>query len=102
MKTHIFLTVSAALCAAAALPAAADRNLARSKGCITCHDTNTKIVGPSFKEISGKYKGEKDAPAQVSASILKGSKGKWGAIEMPPNKVTDAEAKQLAEWILSL
>jgi len=28
--------------------------------------------------------------------------GKWGPIPMPPNPVTDDEAKQLAEWIMSL
>jgi cytochrome c len=101
MKTRIFLAVSAALVTAAALPAAADRNMARAKGCLACHDVDTRIVGPSFKEIAGKYKGEKEAPAQLVASIVKGSKGKWGAIEMPPNKVTEDEAKKLAEFILS-
>jgi cytochrome c len=96
-----FLAASVAVLAAAAFPAAADRTFARSQGCLACHDTDTRIVGPSFKEIAAKYKGEKDGAAQMVASILKGSKGKWGGTEMPPNKVADEDAKKLAEWILS-
>ncbi len=102
MKTRIFLALSAALFTAASLPALADRSLAMSKGCIACHDVDKKVVGPVFKEVARKYKGNKDASAQVATSILKGSKGKWGDVEMPPNAVKDAEAKKLADWILSL
>lgn len=97
----ISLAVAAALVTGASLPATADRSFARAKGCLACHDVDTKIVGPSFKEIAGKYKGEKEAPAQLATSVVKGSKGKWGAIEMPPNQVSEADAKKLVDWILS-
>ena len=38
----------------------------------------------------------------MATSIVKGSTGKWGQIPMPPNKVTEEEAKKLAGWILGL
>jgi len=82
--------------------ASADEALAKAKGCTACHDVTKKLVGPPYKEVAKKYKADKDAPAAMAASVLKGSQGKWGPIPMPPNKVTDDEAKKLVAWILTL
>lgn len=86
----------------ASLPAFADEALAKAKGCTACHDVKKKLVGPPYAEVAKKYKGDAKALDTMVASILKGSTGKWGPIPMPPNKVTDAEAKKLAAWVLSL
>ena len=43
-----------------------------------------------------------DVADHIIASIKNGSTGNWGPIPMPPNAVSDDEAAQLAEWILSL
>ena len=97
---------SIAFAAAAALlasaPAAADEKLAQAKGCTACHDVQKKVVGPAYKDVAKKYKAEKDGQATMVGSILKGSQGKYGQVPMPPNKVTDDEAKKLAAWILAL
>jgi len=90
-----------ALLGLAAWPAAADEKLAAAKGCTACHAVGKRIVGPDYVEVAKKYKGDTEAGAKLSASILKGSTGKWGPIPMPPNKVTDDEAKLLAAWVLS-
>ncbi|MEO5677702.1 MAG: c-type cytochrome [Usitatibacter sp.] len=100
MKTAA-LAASIALAAAAA-PAAANEAMARAKGCTACHDVKKKVVGPAYADVAKKYKGAADAPATMVGSILKGSTGKYGPIPMPPNKVTDDEAKKLAAWILAL
>ena len=92
----------AALMLLAAAPALADEALAKAKGCTACHSITGKLVGPAYKEVAKKYKPDKDAAATMVTSVLNGSSGKWGAIPMPPNKVSEAEAKQLAAWILSL
>ena len=86
----------------AAAPAAADEALAKGKGCMACHDVKKKLVGPAYKDVGKKYKAEKDGNATMVASILKGSQGKWGPIPMPPNKVSEEEAKALAAWIAGL
>lgn len=86
----------------AAAPAFADEALAKGKGCTACHDVKKKLVGPPYAEVAKKYKADAKGAETMVASILKGSQGKWGPIPMPPNKVTEAEAKQLAAWILSL
>ncbi len=72
--------------------------LAQQKGCFACHDVSVKKVGPAFKDIAAKGK----KVEELAASIKKGSSGKWGPIPMPPQNVSDEEAKKLAEWILSV
>ena len=101
MRKAIALAAGLALLAAAA-PAAADEALAKGKGCTACHDVKKKLVGPAYADVAKKYKADKGGQATMVASILKGSTGKWGPIPMPPNKVTEDEAKKLAAWILTL
>ena len=98
---RLAIAASAALLAAA-LPAAADEALARTKGCTACHDVKKKLVGPAYADVAKKHAGQANASTDLAASVLKGSQGKWGPIPMPPNKVTEDEAKKLAAWILSL
>jgi cytochrome c551/c552 len=75
---------------------------AKAKGCFACHDVNAKKVGPAFKDVAKKYAGKPDAVAHLSERIKKGGVGEWGNVPMPPQNVTDEEAKKLAEWVLSL
>jgi len=96
---------SMALAATATLataPAHANPDLAKAKNCMACHAAATRLVGPSFKDIAAKYKGQKDAEALLATKVLKGGAGVWGPIPMPANpQVSDAEAKTLVKWILA-
>lgn len=100
MKTAVVLTALAA--SLVALPAAASVELATKSKCMACHQVDKKALGPSFKEVAAKYKGDKAAEAMLAESIVKGVKGKWGKIPMPPQKVAPADAQVLAKWILTL
>ena len=64
-------------------------------------DLDKKLVGPAYKDVAAKYKGDKNAPAMLAAKVKAGGKGTWGQIPMPPNNVTDDEAKKLVAWVLS-
>lgn len=77
--------------------------LASKFGCSPgCHNPTIKIVGPPFTEIAAKYRTDADALKKIDEQIHKGGSGKWGPVIMPPfPQVTDAEAKVLANWILS-
>jgi cytochrome c len=102
MNRNILIT-AVALAVSATAPAFADEALAKAKGCTACHAIDKKLVGPAYKDVAAKYKADKaGAQAALTTSVLKGSQGKWGAIPMPPNKVTDDEAKKLVAWVLSL
>ena len=77
--------------------------LAKSKNCMACHAIDKKVVGPAYKDVAKKFAGQKDAVDVLSNAILKGSKGVWGPVPMPPNaQVSEAEAKTLATWVMSL
>ena len=96
------LLVSAGL-AASAGNALAQEALAKQYNCLTCHSVDKKIIGPAYKDVAAKYKGDKGAEARLIAKVKNGGSGNWGAIPMPPNSsVPDADVKKLVEWVLSL
>lgn len=98
----ILLPFIALVAVASIQTASADEALFKSKPCVACHTIDTKVVGPSLKEVSAKYADEEGYAATLASHIKNGSSGTWGPIPMPPNPVTDEEATQLAEWILTL
>lgn len=81
----------------------ANEELAKSSGCMNCHNVDAKLVGPALKEVAAKYAGEDGAAEMLAGKIKNGSSGVWGQIPMPPNPaVSDENALKLAEWVLSL
>lgn len=81
----------------------ANPELAQKKNCLACHAVDAKRVGPAYKDIATKYADNKDAVAVLSAKVIKGGAGSWGVVPMPANpQVSEAEAKTLVQWILSL
>ena len=96
------LLIMAAMAAISA-PALADEALAKSKNCMACHAVDKKLVGPAYKEVAKKYAGDAKAVDMLATKIVKGGSGVWGAIPMPANtQVSEADAKKLAAWILSM
>ncbi|AVR95590.1 c-type cytochrome [Pseudoduganella armeniaca] len=87
--------------AASAAHAATPEELAKSKNCMACHAVATKLVGPAYKDVAAKYKGQKDAEDKLVQKVMKGGAGVWGPVPMPPNAVSDAEAHTLVKWILA-
>lgn len=69
-----------ALIAAVAVsaPALANQELAQKKNCLACHTVDKKVVGPAYKEVAAKYKGDKAALAKLAEKIQKGGVGVWG------------------------
>jgi cytochrome c len=98
----VLLTLGAAVAALCALPAWANPELAQKKNCLACHTVDKKLIGPAYKDVAAKYAGQKDAADKLAQKILKGGTGVWGVIPMPANpQVNEAEAKQLAAWVLT-
>lgn len=96
------LIVAAALLAVSG-SAMADQALAQKKYCLSCHQVEKKVVGPAFKDVANKYKGDAKAAEHLANVIQKGGKGVWGTAPMPPQtSVKPEEAAALAKWVLSL
>jgi cytochrome c len=102
MKKVLIGTVAASVLLLAGV-VQANADLAKNSGCLNCHNVDTKLVGPSLKDIAAKYADKEDASAYLTDKILKGSNGVWGPIPMPPNTTVSPEnAKVLADFILTL
>jgi len=102
MKSMLALAAVAAATLAAS-PAFANADLAQKKNCMACHAVDKKLVGPAYKDVAAKYAGQKDAVDKLTQKVLKGGSGVWGPVPMPANtQVSEAEAKQLVQWVLSL
>jgi cytochrome c len=81
----------------------ADLALATSKNCMACHATDKKLVGPALKDVAARYAGDKTAADKLATKIQKGGAGVWGPVPMPANtQVSDADAKKLATWVLTI
>jgi cytochrome c len=90
-------------CGLATGGALANPELAQKKNCLACHAVDAKRVGPAYKDVAAKYADNKDAVAVLSAKVIKGGSGSWGVVPMPANpQISEAEAKTLVQWILSL
>ncbi len=99
------------IAAAGALMLAAQANaadpaeaLAQKSGCLACHSVSQKVLGPSYKDIAAKYKGDKSAEAKLVDKVKKGGSGVWGPIPMPANspQVKDEDIKTIVQWILKM
>ena len=84
------------------MPAWASPELAQKKNCMACHAVDKKVIGPAYKDVAAKYAGRPDAVAALAQKVMKGGSGVWGPVPMPANpQVSEAEARQLVQWILS-
>ncbi len=82
--------------------ASASLELAQKSACMACHAVDKKMVGPAYKDIAAKYKGDKTAEAKLFEKVKKGGSGVWGQIPMPPNAtVKDEDIRTLVKWVLS-
>ena len=96
------LLIAAALTVAAISTMADTLALAKANACLACHAIDRKVLGPAYKDVAAKYASRKDAVEYLTAKIKKGGAGVWGAIPMPAQpQLTDAQAKELANWVLT-
>ncbi|SOZ58471.1 sulfite oxidation cytochrome c subunit 551/552 [Cupriavidus taiwanensis] len=91
-----------AVASAHAVDAAKAQEIANKNACMGCHQVDKKLVGPSYKEVAAKYKGDKNALATLSKKVKSGGSGVWGPVPMPANAaLSDADLKTVVEWVLA-
>lgn len=104
----LMMTIAAAgalvLAGQASADDAANKALAQKSGCLACHTVDTKLLGPAYKDIAAKYKGQKDIEPKLVDKVKKGGSGTWGPIPMAPMspQVKDEDIKTLVHWVLSM
>jgi cytochrome c len=68
-------------------------------GCTACHAVDKPILGPAFSAVAPKHKGRADLEAYLLEKIKQGGGGVWGAVPMPPQSLSDADARTIARWL---
>lgn len=77
------------------------QQLLTANACIACHHIEQRLVGPSFREVAGKFSGVPGAAATLARKIKEGGTGNWGNVPMPPHpQISDAELDQIVSWVL--
>lgn len=88
-----------------AVPAKASEAIVKKARCVACHAVDKKLVGPAYKDVGAKYRGDAGAPAKLFDKVRNGGSGNWGEIPMTPNgadKISDDDLKAAIKWILTL
>jgi streptogramin lyase/cytochrome c551/c552 len=88
---------------AALVPAGSGAELVQRHRCYSCHALDQPLIGPPFRAIAARYQADAAAMTDVLArKIVLGGGGSWGVVPMVPNEhVTEADARALAEWVLT-
>ncbi len=98
----VLITMAAAGVFAANTVAASEK-IANANGCMACHAIDKKLIGPGFKDVAAKHKGDKDAETKLAQKIKAGGSGVWGSMPMPPQThIKDDDIKSLAHWVMTL
>jgi len=94
MKAMLLVMAAAGMLASGVSYAESGADVAKAKGCLNCHEMDKKKVGPSFKDLTAKYKADKGAQARIVEKLKEG-KG-----HMKVN-ASDAELKAAVGYALS-
>ncbi len=111
MKAFIAAVTATTLLAISSVAQAADpvALVKEFKGdCLACHSVEKKVVGPAWKDVAARYKGDKTAQETLVAKVIKGGKGNWdkvtGGVSMAPHPVKPSkeEIGKIVAAILAL
>ena len=94
MKAMLMLVAAAGTLIAGGVNAQSGADVVKAKGCLGCHEIAKKKVGPAFKDIAAKNKGDKDAEGKLIAKLKEG-KGH------PKVAASDAELKAAVGYVLA-
>jgi cytochrome c len=97
-------SASAASAAAAIQPdagsgAGAALALLQKHGCIACHGVDSKLIGPSLRDVSARHGKRADAVDYLAGKIISGGSGVWGAMPMPAQSLDKTDATTIARWL---
>ena len=92
----------AAWASAAAGAVPAGYAIAKQHACLGCHTVDRKLVGPAFRDIAAKYKGDAGAQGRLEKKVRDGGAGVWGVIPMPSHpRMSDGDIRTVVAWVLA-
>ncbi|MCL2309500.1 MAG: c-type cytochrome [Proteobacteria bacterium] len=85
------------------MSAHANESIHRKANCSICHSVEIPRIGPAYKDIAARYRGDDDAPKKLFDKVRKGGAGNWGEVPMVPypiDAISDDDLKTVIHWIL--
>jgi cytochrome c len=95
MKALLLVFSAAAALGAGVGLAQSGPEVLKAKGCLNCHESDKKKVGPAYKEVAAKYKDDKGAEGKLVEKLRDG-KGH------PKVAASEAELKAAVQHVLSM
>lgn len=105
LQNSLLLGLGAAVILLATPSAQASEAIVKKARCVACHAVDQKRVGPAYKDVAAKYKGDANAPAMLFEKVRHGGSGNWGQVPMIPHgadKISDDDLKAAIHWVLAL
>jgi len=93
-KALLMVVAAAGTLIAGGVNAQSGADVVKAKGCLNCHEIAKKKVGPAYKDVAAKYKGDAKAEGNLIAKIKEGK-------THPKVAASDAELKAAVGYVLA-
>jgi cytochrome c len=79
------------------------KKLIDASDCMACHSKEKKSIGPSYSDVSIKYKADSKALETLTKKIIAGGSGVWGETAMAGHpQLSTADASEMVKYILNI
>ncbi|HAK79458.1 MAG TPA: cytochrome C [Runella sp.] len=82
---------------------AAGKKLIQASDCMACHSIDKKSIGPTYRDVANKYKGDNSALEKLTKKVISGGSGVWGETAMAGHpQLSTADASEMVKYILNI
>nr|WP_293837045.1 PQQ-dependent sugar dehydrogenase [uncultured Arsenicibacter sp.] len=82
---------------------ATGKKLIEGSDCKACHSLDKKSIGPMYREVAMKYKGDNSALERLTKKVISGGSGVWGETAMAGHpQLSTADASEMVKYILNM
>ncbi len=82
---------------------ATGKKLIQASDCMACHSVDKKSIGPTYRDVANKYKGDNSALEKLTKKVIAGGSGVWGETAMAGHpQLSTADASEMVKYILNI
>jgi cytochrome c len=82
---------------------ATGKKLIEASDCMACHSKEKKSIGPSYRDVANKYKGDSKALENLTKKVISGGSGVWGETAMAGHpQLSATDAAEMIKYVLNI
>lgn len=82
---------------------ATGKKLIQGSDCMACHSVDKKSIGPTYRDVANKYKGDNSALEKLTKKVISGGSGVWGETAMAGHpQLSTNDASEMVKYILNI